>query len=159
MYSERIYTSWSSVQNAKYEFLLSKLGTGFFSGKRIADIGCGPCSFGRFLMSKGIKASVIGTDVSLAHLIEGRPLPAALARGAPLKPVFDVALALDSLHLFSVDWPLRKGGHAVAGLFFRSDNFEERRKLLHDRLQALEIKKELVMEGRENEIFVIGRRL
>lgn len=157
MYSEDIYASWQRLQEPKYDFIFGKLGNDFFLNRKIADIGCGNCMLAAYMKAKGINAEITGSDISLKHLSERKaPIDVALAHGSPFRKVFDIAVAIDVLHLFPVEWPVIPGGWVIAGLFFNSSSFEEKRDLLIERLKGLKIKHEFIMKGPENELFMIA---
>ena len=150
MFSAQVYESWRATQYEKYAFLLDQL-PGFFEGA-ILDIGCGNNFLKQYLKTKDIRANIIGIDIEYGDLIaDGSSLPFP-------SETFDKIICIDALHLFKPDLhALKKGGVILASIFFNDGNYEEKRKILMDKLPGLKITNEFIFAGKEKELFVVAR--
>ncbi len=157
-YFSDIYGSWESIQEEKYASIIDKLGKEFFIGKRIIDIGCGPCGFAAFLSKRKISCDVIGIDKSLKHLRQrAAHIPVMLSGTVPAKSKFDIAVAIDVVHLTGVEWPVKRNGYVIAGMFFNRSNLEKRRQFIRKRI-PFSIEKEWTLKAKESEVFIVARK-
>jgi len=165
MFTPKIYESWRNKQFEKYAKLLEEIGKKrleeILSGK-VLDIGIGNAYFEEFLKKEGIKAEIIGIDNS-PEMIKGVK-NAIMGSGDDLPfddEYFDCVICLDTIHLLEKEEfkrVLKKGGFALISIFFNRQNFDERKKMLKKKLSSLSIINEFIVEGDENEIFVICKK-
>lgn len=157
MFFDKIYGSWRVIQFDKYDKML-----GIFpklEGKKILDIGIGTGYFESFLKEKGIKADIIGIDISrdkcVSALADGDKLPF-------LGNSFDVIICLDTVQFIKGNdfvRVLKPGGFALFSIFFNKQNLEERKGMLKKRLQEFMIMNELIIEGKESEYVVLAEKM
>ncbi len=151
MFSSYIYESWRETQYEKYAFLLERL-PGFFNGN-ILDIGCGDNFLKQYLQARNIDTEIIGVDINGGDIT-------ADAGNLPFPDeCFEKIICVDALHLFNADIRvLKKGGLMLASIFFNDGNYEEKRRMLLDKLSNMKIMKEFIFDGREKELFVLARK-
>ena len=158
MFFDKIYGSWKEIQFSKYEKMLEILPG--LRGKQILDIGIGTGYFESFLQKKGIKANIVGIDTG-KEIIPGKN---ARADGNELPFIdesFDMIICLDTMHLInSSDFRrvLKPNGIVLFSIFFNKQNLEEKRATLRSRLAGFKILKELELEDKENEYFVLAKK-
>ncbi len=152
MFSSQIYESWRSLQYEKYDFLLSKIPD-FFDGT-ILDSGCGNSFLKRYLKTRNINANIIGVDIADGDIV-------ADASSLPFPDeCFEKIACIDAIHLFNPDLRvLKKGGMILASVFFNDDSYTGKRRILMDKLFGLKIIDEFIFNGRENELFVLARKI
>ena len=153
MFSSQIYESWRSAQNEKFAFLLEHIPNLFTD--TVLDLACGQNFLKQFLESKNIGCKVIGADIEGGDVV-------ADANNLPfVDGSFEKIICIDALHLFGNDFQriLKRNGTILAGIFFNNESFEEKRRLLLKKLDGLKIIDELIFIGKENELFIVARRL
>jgi ubiquinone/menaquinone biosynthesis C-methylase UbiE len=161
--SPSIYNSWHGIQLKKYEKIIKIMPD--LSNKKILDIGIGSGYFEEFLNSKGIKADIIGLDISKEMIKQAKILmPLIIADGDELPfpdNSFDMIICLDTIHLIKEhDFSriLKPSSLALISIFFNKQDYEQKRNLLIERLKGLEIIKEISIEGKENELVMLAKK-
>jgi len=164
MFFSKIYKSWRNIQKEKYEKIFDSIKFEL-ENKRILDIGSGSCYLEEFLSNKGIR-NIIALDIDRG-MIEQRDIdiPLILADGnsLPFKDyVFDLIISIDSIHLIKKNdfsGILKKNGFVLFSIFFNKENYEEKKNLLKEKLKSFEIINEFEIKGRENEYFVLAKKI
>lgn len=153
MFSSQIYSSWKEVQEEKYKSLLNFRH--IFNGL-VLEIGSGSGYLSDFLVANGINASMICVDIEKPSDV--------LADGAELPfkdTIFDTIISIDAMHLIDDNdfaRVLKKGGFALLALFFNTENFNERRNLIKQKLHGFEIIAEFELCDREHEYVILGKK-
>lgn len=153
MFSPQIYSSWKETQEQKYKAILQFFPEVFYG--LVLDIGSGKGYLEEFLSGK-IDANIVGIDVEKPSSI--------LASGSelPFKDnSFDRIVCIDSMHLISSNdfhRVLKKGGLALISIFFNQENFNEKDKLVEDKLSGFKIISSKIADGKESEYMVLAKK-
>ena len=154
MFSPQIYSSWKETQEQKYKAILQFFPEVFCG--LVLDMGSGKGYLEEFLKKRNIDANIVGIDVEKPSsiLASGNELP---FKGNS----FDRIVCIDSIHLISSNdfrRVLKKGGLALISIFFNQENFNEKEKLVEDKLSGFRIISSRVIRGKESEYMVLARR-
>ncbi len=157
MFFSKIYSSWEDIQEKKYEKIIGKVD---LENKKILDIGSGNFYLEKFLMKKGIKADITAIDIE--KKVDNVPFILADGNELPIKDsAFDFIISIDTMHLIKTNdfkRVLKDNGFILFSLFFNKQNYEEKKKMLKDKIKDFEIVDEFEIEGKENEYFVLARK-
>lgn len=159
-----IYASWRETQRSKFTAMRERIKDfdSLFRGK-ILDLGSGPGYLEEFLKEQGIEADIVSVDPEKRYGEgKGNFLVAKAEDLSFEKETFDTIVCIDTLHLIKNKnflLTLKPNGHFLCSLFFRDDNFEERRRLLHSFAEGLEIIDEFSLQGKEKEHVLLGRKV
>ena len=167
IFTSKIYKSWKTTQEQKYEAILEILPEDEISGKRIADIGSGSGFFETFLKNKDyiikkfisvepdeFMASKDKTSWKKVH---------ARAESLPFEGrSFDGVVCIDTIHLVSdardMIRILKPKGWLLVALFCNPENMSARKKEIKKKFQKLKLVKEAVSKGKELEIIMLFRK-
>ncbi len=153
MFFNHVYGSWKETQAEKYRAVLDMPGV---FGGLVLDIGSGSGYLEEFLENNGIKANIVCTDITKPAdvVCDGCRLPFK-------DDAFDSVISIDAMHLIKErDFArvVRPGGLVLFGLFFNKQNYEERRRMLKDKLNGFTLVREFELHGKENEFFVLAKK-
>lgn len=156
MYFSHIYQSWEGLQKQKYEGIFSVIGKDFLSEKLALDIGSGSGFLEKFLSGKETKIICLDIDkASKADVFgDGSNLPFR-------NECFDAIISIDTMHLIKgndFSRVLKKNGFALLATFFNDSDYEERKRVLLDRMRGFKIMHDFVIPGKENECVILGRK-
>ncbi len=162
----KVYSSWSEIQNKKYEKILELLKQYKIriSGK-IFDVGCGPMLLEKFLESKGIKTDITCIDIEGQETESCYNRKFIIANGSRLpfpNSYFNLAFCIDTIHLIKdaddIHRVLKHGGFAVITSFFNQENQAETEASLGKKLNKFKISNKTILKGKENEIIILCRK-
>ena len=157
-----VYESWQKTQQEKFRKIKNRLSketfSQIFSVERVLDIGCG----NGYLEKEYKKTKIIGVDIDLKMLSKNVCLFPRVLGSAEVLPFkkwsFDSIVSIDTMHLVhNKDFlrVLKPGGFVLFSMFF-NENYEDRRKMLLDKLCQLKILEEFVLDSREKEYVVVA---
>jgi ubiquinone/menaquinone biosynthesis C-methylase UbiE len=167
-YTSRIYKSWKTAQEQKYEAILEVIPEGEISGRRIADIGSGSGFFEAFLKSRDYNISKfvsVEPDEFMASKDKtSRKKVQARAESLPLESrSFDGVICIDAIHLITdakdMIRILKPKGWMLVALFCNPENMAARRREIRKKLQKLRLVKQRLSEGKELEIIMLFRKV
>ncbi len=167
MFFDKVYKSWRSIQEEKYEEIFRMIGERFlnvFREKLTLDIGSGEGYFEGFLEKKGITHKIVCLDSdkevlekcsSLRLIGDGNCLPFRDCS-------FDIVVSMDTMHLISKNdfrRALKDNGLAIFSTFFNAENYEERKNMLKEKLDGFEILLEFELRTQEQEYVIMARKI
>ncbi|MBI4896467.1 MAG: class I SAM-dependent methyltransferase [Candidatus Aenigmarchaeota archaeon] len=168
MYSSEIYTHWEEIQRQKYVEILNVLGARFvrelFSKSPVLDLGFGSGYLEQFLHDNNILVDVIGVDVDKWTLKQSGYPKVVIGNGnaLPFKDeTFWFLVSVDTMHLISTtDFArvLKKGGIVIFTTVFNWSNYDERVRVVKEKLAGFEIVTEFEVHGKENDYVILAQK-
>jgi SAM-dependent methyltransferase len=163
MLSTDVYGSWDRIQAEKFRRMKGRLHGEILEKLlqgQVLDIGCGSG-----FLQRELPGDYIGVDNDEKMLRSSVvQFPRVLGDGNKLPfsdYSFDSIVSMDTMHLIRTkDFArvLRPGGLVLFTTFFNDENYEDRRKMLLEKLKDFVIVDEFTMDTKEKEYVVVATK-